>query len=154
MEKPSQSPLESLCDELLLQIVSHLDTPDVLTLRKTSPRLASVSADSFGDSFFGCLKTDLSLRSLARLFAIARTEHIRRRVRVLHISPFPWRSSVCPYDDASRGGGPTRKKGWFRDADGRLDLTTPTAVSLLRCIRDDFPRCRSTIRPTSPATWS
>ncbi|EJT69690.1 hypothetical protein GGTG_12573 [Gaeumannomyces tritici R3-111a-1] len=129
--------LEALPAELMVEIASYLEGSNLVAFRHASSQLSTASSGVLNDHFFGCLTTDLTRRSLSRLFGAARSEGYRRRARALRIAPW-----ACP--PSRRMYLNDRPHDWARDAaTGRLNLATPTGRAVLACMRDGLPACRS-----------
>ncbi|EJT69689.1 hypothetical protein GGTG_12572 [Gaeumannomyces tritici R3-111a-1] len=146
--------LERLPVELLHEISTYLEGPDLIALRQTSSQVSAGASMPFGDHFFGTITTDLYWDSLPRLLAATRFEGPRHRVRVLHITTWhdyvPYRSRhlhITTWHD----GVPYRSRRhnqlqyWRRNGDGAIIFESPMAQAVLAGIRDGFPGCRSLV---------
>lgn len=142
--------MEHLPTELLDEILSHLEVPDISSLRLASKGLQKHTTPAF-IAAFATLDVDFSLANHEWLTNLSTSDDIRHAVRHLRIGIWNWRktNNEGPYRDAAITFG--RGRRWWRLHGATLDLTSATVRSTIAVLHQ-FANCTS-VTVTTGGVW-
>lgn len=142
--------MEHLPTELLDDVLSHLEVPDVCSLRLASPQLQRKSRPAFVAAFT-TVNVDFSLANHLWLTNLATSDDIRLAVRHLRIGAWNWAKTNHgrPHGTAVTFG---RGRRWWRLRSDTLNLTGAGVGSTVAVLHS-FSNCTS-VTVTAGGEWS
>lgn len=130
--------LGTLPPELLAQIVSLLEVPDLSSLRLTSRQLERPSTESLSATVFSTIRVSFGVDNLRWVSNVAGHEDFRLAVRCVRIGK--WETGARDSYEMGYGVGGY----WPRQEDGRVDRQSELVQQFVDCL-SRFPNCASII---------